>query len=114
MLINLFFRRTFNSSKLRDGIINDCIKFLGTPYKWGGKSPFGFDCSGFVQTVFFTFGIKLPRDSYQQMDYKGLVEIKYSKAQVGDLLFFFDNFNENMKSKNRQSSKSQFFSKFSV
>jgi len=44
-----------------------------------------------VQTVFFTFGIKLPRDSYQQMDYKGLVEIKYPKAQVGDLLFFLDN-----------------------
>ena len=78
-----------------NNLIDIATEFLDIPYLWGGKSRFGFDCSGFVQTVFFTFGIELPRDSYQQMDYKGLVEIKYSDAQVGDLLFFLDNKNVN-------------------
>ena len=85
-------RESKSNKKFSDNNLIDTAKeFLDIPYLWGGKSRFGFDCSGFVQTVFFTFGIKLPRDSYQQMDYKGLVEIKYPKAQVGDLLFFFDN-----------------------
>ena len=87
-----FIRESKSNKKFSDNTLIDTAKeFLDIPYLWGGKSHFGFDCSGFVQTVFFTFGIKLPRDSYQQMDYKGLVEIKYPKAQVGDLLFFFDN-----------------------
>tara|TARA_B100001250_G_scaffold196683_1_gene168953 strand:+ start:167 stop:805 length:639 start_codon:yes stop_codon:yes gene_type:complete len=87
-----FIRESKPNKKFSDNNLIDTAKeFLDIPYLWGGKSRFGFDCSGFVQTVFFTFGIKLPRDSYQQMDYKGLVEIKYPKAQVGDLLFFFDN-----------------------
>ena len=64
---------------------------LGIPYLWGGKSSFGCDCSGFVQTLFNIFGINFPRDSYQQLDYEGLFEIDYSEAKVGDLLFFADN-----------------------
>ena len=54
-------------------------------------SELGFDCSGFIQTVFKSFGIRFPRDSHQQMEYNGLLEIEYSDAQVGDLLFFADN-----------------------
>ena len=64
---------------------------LGIPYLWGGKSSFGYDCSGFVQTLFNIFGINFPRDSYQQLDYEDLLEIEYSEAKVGDLLFFSDN-----------------------
>ena len=76
-------------------LIDTAKEFLGTPYLWGGKSHFGFDCSGFVQTIFFDFGIELPRDAYQQINYQGLVEINYSEVQVGDLLFFLDNKNVN-------------------
>ena len=95
--LEVTFASKFKSKKkFSDNNLIDIAKeFLDIPYLWGGKSRFGFDCSGFVQTVFLTFGIKLPRDSYQQMDYEGLVEIKYSEAQVGDLLFFLDNKNVN-------------------
>ena len=58
-----------------NNLIDTTQELLNVPYLWGGKSQLGFDCSGFVQTVFKTFGIYLPRDSYQQMNYEGLVEM---------------------------------------
>ena len=85
--------KTFSDSfELRDGIINDCIKVLGVPYKWGGKSPFGFDCSGLVQTVFKVNGILLPRDSMDQYEIikKNKIELQIN-AKPGDLLFFEEN-----------------------
>ena len=74
-----------------DRVLELSKSLLGIPYLWGGKSSFGCDCSGFVQTLFNIFGINFPRDSYQQLDYEGLFEIDYSEAKVGDLLFFADN-----------------------
>ena len=81
----------YSTSIRLDRILQLSEYLLGIPYLWGGKSSFGYDCSGFVQTLFSVYGINFPRDSYQQMNYEGLVEIKYSKAEVGDLLFFADN-----------------------
>jgi cell wall-associated NlpC family hydrolase len=67
-------------------IVNYAEQFLGTPYVWGGTSPSGFDCSGFVQYVYRHFGISLSRTSEQQY-YNG-VYVPRSDLQPGDLVFF--------------------------
>ncbi len=71
----------------RNSIVNLAQSFLGVPYLWGGKSSMGFDCSGFVQSVFIAHDIELPRDSYLQAD-RFVNEIKLHEAQPGDLLLF--------------------------
>jgi hypothetical protein len=61
--------------------------YLNTPYLWGGRSPFGIDCSGFTQIVFKINGIKLKRDAGQQAE-QGQIISFIEEAQVGDLAFF--------------------------
>ncbi len=68
-------------------VINLAREFLGYQYVWGGRSPKGFDCSGYVQTVFGMLGIRLPRDSWQQQKHN-LVALNWQDAQPADLLFF--------------------------
>lgn len=48
---------------VRDSIVTYATEFIGTPYKWGGESTSGFDCSGFVLYVFKKFGYRLPHSS---------------------------------------------------
>ena len=63
-------------------------KYLNAPYQWGGKNPFGIDCSGFVQMVFKINGYKLFRDSNQQA--KQGKAVAFNDIQPGDLVFFKD------------------------
>ena len=71
-------------------LISYAKSFIGTPYLWGGKSSLGFDCSGFVQTVFKMTGIDMPRDASQQILRENLYDIDYCDAKTGDLLFFME------------------------
>lgn len=61
-------------------------KFIGVPYKYGGTSPIGFDCSGFVGYAYKISGKSLPRTAAQM--YQRGVAIPKSKLQVGDTVFF--------------------------
>lgn len=63
-------------------------RFLGFPYLWGGRSSFGFDCSGFTQMLMHERGINMPRDADQQAAWKGVVAVDRKDLQAGDLLFF--------------------------
>lgn len=62
-------------------------RLLGIPYLWGGKSTFGFDCSGLVQFAFGLVGIRLPRDSKDQAGKGRLVE-DLGRLRPLDLVFF--------------------------
>ena len=79
------------TSQKRDIIIKLAKYLIGVPYLWGGKSSFGYDCSGFVQMVMKTAGISLARDTGEQIQKEGLEEISINEAQPGDLIFFSEN-----------------------
>lgn len=70
-------------------IINTAFIFLNTPFLWGGKTPFGIDCSGFTQMVYKLCGYKLLRDAKQQAT-QGEVLSFIEESEPGDLAFFDD------------------------
>ena len=68
------------------GVVGIAMRYLGTPYVWGGASPSGFDCSGFVMYVFSQIGVSLPHSSYAQYGYGS--PVSRGDLQPGDLVFF--------------------------
>jgi len=70
-------------------LIDDAMLYLNAPYLWGGRSPFGIDCSGFVQMVFKLNKIKLLRDASQQANLGESLNF-VSESEPGDLAFFDD------------------------
>jgi len=74
------------SASLAKKILPYAASFLGTRYVYGGSSPKGFDCSGFVQYVFQSAGFNLPHNAAAQADYGTPVE--KDSLQPGDLVFF--------------------------
>ena len=67
-------------------LIDYALSLQGIPYKFGGTTTAGFDCSGFTGYVFAKYGIKLPRTSFDQ--YTIGTKVNISNLQPGDLVFF--------------------------
>ena len=70
-------------------LVNNALIFLNTPYLWGGRTPFGIDCSGFTQIVYRLQGINIPRDAYQQAEVGNTLSF-IEETEEGDLAFFDD------------------------
>jgi peptidoglycan DL-endopeptidase CwlO len=68
------------------GAAGIAMQYLGVPYVWGGASPSGFDCSGFVMYVFAQVGVSLPHHAASQFNYG--VSVSRDELQPGDLVFF--------------------------
>jgi hypothetical protein len=71
----------------KDNLINTALLYLNTPYLWGGKTPFGIDCSGFTQMVYKLNGYRLKRDASQQVE-QGEALSFIEESEPGDLAFF--------------------------
>jgi hypothetical protein len=73
-----------------DKILRTALRFMGTPYLWGGTSVKGMDCSGFIKTVYFLNGLILARDASLQAKHGYQIKEfrKMESLKPGDLLFF--------------------------
>lgn len=72
-----------------ESIADTAMRFINSPYIWGGRIPSGIDCSGFVQLVLKIHGTAIPRDSWQQATTGESVSF-IEEAIPGDLVFFDD------------------------
>lgn len=79
-----------DSTITAEAIFRTTWQFLGIPYLWGGTSSKGFDCSGFVQTVFRLLNLDLPRNSRQMAEVGETISFddNLTGLKTGDLLFF--------------------------
>jgi len=68
------------------GVVGIALRYLGTPYVWGGSSPAGFDCSGFVAYVYAQVGVSLPH--YTGAQWNMGVPVSRDQLEPGDLVFF--------------------------
>jgi gamma-D-glutamyl-L-lysine dipeptidyl-peptidase len=84
-----FFEGNVRNGKVTDKkfIVENAYMYMNAPYLWGGRSPFGIDCSGFTQMVYKLCGIKIRRDAAQQAEEGSTVHL-LEEAEPGDLAFF--------------------------
>jgi gamma-D-glutamyl-L-lysine dipeptidyl-peptidase len=79
--------RDTSAPRNRHKLIEDAFVYLNAPYLWGGRSPFGIDCSGFTQMVYKLSGISLKRDARLQAEEGHTIHLA-AEAEPGDLAFF--------------------------
>jgi cell wall-associated NlpC family hydrolase len=70
-----------------DSLVDTAMKFINSPYIWGGRIPSAIDCSGLTQLVYKIHGIPLPRDSSEQSETGKIIDF-IDQAEPGDLVFF--------------------------
>lgn len=63
-------------------------RFLGLPYTWGGRSSYGYDCSGFTQMLVRRGGTLMPRDAQPQADWERMKPVERAALEAGDLLYY--------------------------
>lgn len=79
------------STEIKESLADTAMKFINSPYLWGGRIASGIDCSGFTQLVYKLHGIRISRDSRNQAE-EGEVVNFLEEARPGDLVFFDDEF----------------------
>lgn len=89
---NSLLKNTFDGSiitgvKAKANLVNSALLYLNAPYMWGGKTPFGIDCSGLTQMVYMLNGYSLLRDASQQAT-QGEALSFIEESEPGDLAFF--------------------------
>jgi len=72
---------------VRKQLLELAMVFRNAPYLWGGRSPFGIDCSGLTQVLYKMVGLNIKRDAYQQAE-QGQTLSFVEESDVGDLAFF--------------------------
>lgn len=87
LLKHKFDGNRLTSKNEKTNIIQTSFLYLNAPYLWGGKTPFGIDCSGFTQMVYKLNGYKLLRDASQQAA-QGMALSFIEESEPGDLAFF--------------------------
>lgn len=69
-----------------DLVIEEAMRYIGIPYRWGGGSPKGFDCAGFTRFIYGKFGVELAPSAAPQ--YRVGKAVETSEIQKGDLVFY--------------------------
>jgi cell wall-associated NlpC family hydrolase len=70
-----------------EDLVRHALKFVNAPYRWGGRSLFGIDCSGLIQVILKISGIRFPRDSREQVGAGDPLHF-LEEAESGDLVYF--------------------------
>ncbi len=78
---------SIDDKREKANLVKTALLYLNAPYLWGGKTPFGIDCSGFTQMVYKINGYRLPRNAFDQVSQGDSLSF-IEESEPGDLVFF--------------------------